>query len=90
MTEGVRLARWCWAGGRYSLGLINFHRGDLNCDGSINFGDINPFVLALTNWGAYLQEYPNCGVYLADIDGNGYVDFGDINPFVALLSGQGY
>jgi hypothetical protein len=37
--------------------------GDLNCDGSINFGDINPFVLALTNRSHYLDYFPNCDIY---------------------------
>ena len=31
-------------------------RGDLNCDGWIDFGDINPFVLALSNGAAYYQQ----------------------------------
>ncbi len=60
--------------------------GDLNCDGRLDFGDINPFVLAMTNWGHYLRLYPNCDIYRADINGDGYVDFDDINLFVALLS----
>jgi hypothetical protein len=63
-------------------------RGDLNCDGVINFKDINPFVLALSSWGGYLQSYPNCDIMLADINQDGYVTFADINPFVAILSGQ--
>jgi hypothetical protein len=62
--------------------------GDLNCDGSVGFGDINPFVLALTDWSHYLAYYPNCDIWLADINGDGYVDFADINPFVALLTGH--
>jgi hypothetical protein len=60
--------------------------GDMNCDGVVDFRDINPFVLALTNWGAYLQQYPDCDIYLADINGDGYVSLTDINPFVALLT----
>ena len=59
---------------------------DLNCDGVVNFGDINPFVLALSNQTAYAARYPNCDVMLADCNGDGVVDFGDINPFVARLS----
>jgi len=61
--------------------------GDLNCDGVVDFRDINPFILALTNGAAYDQEYPECDRSLADINQDGYVDFGDINPFVMLLSG---
>jgi hypothetical protein len=65
------------------------HPGDLNCDGSVDFGDINPFVLALTNPAAWQAAYPDCPMLNGDISGDGSVDFGDINPFVALLSGGG-
>lgn len=61
--------------------------GDLNCDGEVDFGDINPFILALTSWGGYQQHYPNCDIMLADINGDGFVTFADINPFVALFAG---
>jgi len=61
--------------------------GDVNCDGSVDFGDINVFVLALTNPAAYADAYPDCDILSADINGDGVVDFGDINPFVGLLTG---
>lgn len=61
--------------------------GDLNCDGVVDFGDINPFVLILSNPAAWQAAYPNCPAANGDINGNGSVDFGDINPFVALLTG---
>jgi hypothetical protein len=56
-------------------------RGDANCDGQVDFGDINPFVAALSN-GLYCDG-TGCNV---DINGDCGVDFGDINPFVALLT----
>ncbi len=61
--------------------------GDLNCDGSVDFGDINPFVLALSDPLLYGQTFPGCPIDNADINCDGLVDFGDISPFVALLSG---
>ena len=62
--------------------------GDLNCDGDIDFGDINPFVLYLSNFAAWQAAYEGCPAANGDINGDGlYPDFGDINPFVALLSG---
>jgi hypothetical protein len=67
--------------------LTPLHPGDLNCDGEVDFGDINPFVLALVDPGAYAAMFPNCDILNADINGDGLVNFGDINPFVALLSG---
>jgi hypothetical protein len=65
-----------------------FPVGDLNCDGTVGFGDINPFVLALANPDGYVAAYPNCDINLGDINGDGSVNFGDINPFVALLTGK--
>jgi hypothetical protein len=65
----------------------SFARGDLNCDGVINFDDINAFVLALTDISGYLEQYPACNRNLADCNLDGYVDFNDINAFVAILSG---
>jgi len=66
-----------------------FLRGDLNCDGQVGFGDINPFVLRLSNPATYDALYPDCPDANGDINADGTVGFGDINPFVALLSGTG-
>jgi hypothetical protein len=60
--------------------------GDLNCDGIIDFDDINPFVLALSDPQAYHAAYPNCDFHNGDCNDDGLVDFDDINPFVGLLS----
>jgi hypothetical protein len=72
--------------GAYERQVTTIVRGDLNCDGSVGFGDINPFVLILTNPDAWQAAYPGCPVLNGDSNGDGAVDFGDINPFVALLS----
>ncbi len=66
--------------------LSPIHRGDVNCDGRVEFGDINPFVLLLTNPTAWQATYPNCPVLNGDINEDGMVDFRDINPFVRLLT----
>jgi hypothetical protein len=63
-------------------------RGDLDCDGTAGFGDINSFVVRLSNAAAYRVLYPRCLEGNGDINGDGLVDFGDINPFVALLAGN--
>ncbi|MEW6249122.1 MAG: hypothetical protein AB1716_00620 [Planctomycetota bacterium] len=55
---------------------------DINCDGTSNFADINPFVLALSDPAGYWAAYPDCNIYNADINGDGLVDFDDINAFV--------
>jgi len=59
--------------------------GDVDCDGDVDFDDINPFVLALSGEAAYLAQYPHCRWLQADCDSDGDVDFDDINPFVSLL-----
>jgi hypothetical protein len=66
-------------------------RGDLNCDGIIDFDDINPFVLALSNFGAWQTTYGSlsplhCSDANADCNADTLVDFDDINSFVAFLS----
>jgi 1,4-alpha-glucan branching enzyme len=67
-----------------------FLTGDLNCDGSADFGDINPFVLYLSNFASWQSTYSGCNPQNGDINGDGtYPSFGDINPFVTLLSGGG-
>jgi hypothetical protein len=60
--------------------------GDMNCDGAVNFRDINPFVLALTDPVAWQNQFPGCNIMNGDINGDGAFNFRDINPFVALLS----
>jgi len=65
--------------------------GDLNCDGTVDFGDINPFVLLLSDEAGYRAAFPDCIRINGDINGDGTYgqgSFGDINPFVALLSGR--
>ena len=60
--------------------------GDTNCDGSIDFTDINPMVTAmLSGRAAYEAERPMCSWYNNDINCDGTVDFADVNPFVGLL-----
>jgi hypothetical protein len=56
-------------------------RGDCNCDGLVNFADINSFVRAIID-GEYCDEIG----WNADLNNNGQVGFEDINPFVALLT----
>jgi YVTN family beta-propeller protein len=60
-------------------------RGDMDCTCSVDFDDIDPFVLALTSRDAYEAAYPDCEYAHGDIDQNGSVDFDDIDPFVELL-----
>lgn len=69
------------------MGAYEFGTVDLNCDGTVDLFDIDPFVLALTAESQYVQEYPDCDRELADINGDGFIDLFDIDPFVELLTG---
>jgi len=61
--------------------------GDLNCDGLVDSGDINPFVLALSDPDTWQQQNPGCDIMNGDINSDGEFNLGDISPFVELLSG---
>ena len=63
--------------------------GDMDNNGSLDFDDLNPMVLALTDPVAYEAAYGILPSRNGDIDGNGTVDFDDINPLVALLTSGG-
>jgi hypothetical protein len=62
---------------------------DVNCDGLVDFGDINPFVTALSGASRYVQEFPDCCIGSADVNEDGSVNFDDINRFVACLVNGG-
>jgi len=64
-------------------------RGDVDCDGGVGFGDINPFVLLLSDPALWKQTYPDCPIGNGDINTDGAVDFADINPFVGCVVNGG-
>ncbi len=68
--------------GGFWLGVVPACLGDCNCDGAIDFDDINALVAALSD-PAGVCFFPN-----VDINADGTVDFDDINGFVAILSGS--
>jgi hypothetical protein len=70
-----------------NLPLHAFPAGDLNCNGGVDFFDIDPFVLCLFDPAAYAVANPECDMYLADMNTNGQVDFFDIDPFLVALFG---
>ncbi len=61
---------------------------DMNCDGQINFDDIDGFVLALVGEGTYYDSYLNCNWLNADVNGDDIVNFDDIDGFVEALVGS--
>ena len=67
--------------GMLSGGLL----GDLNCDGTVNAFDIEPFLLALFEPNEYETQYPDCDINNGDTNGDGTVNAFDIEPFLTLL-----
>lgn len=59
--------------------------GDLDCDGSVDLADVEPFIIGLLDPLEYRLRYPDCDVDLADLNGDGSVDLVDMEPFVELL-----
>jgi hypothetical protein len=59
--------------------------GDMNCDGSVNGGDIDGFIKAISNWPAYAADHPTCNVTNADMDGDQFRNEADIPGFVSAL-----
>jgi hypothetical protein len=60
--------------------------GDVNCDGVLNFFDIDPFVMLLVEPAGYAATYA-CDPVFGDMNRDDQVDFFDIDPFVAALLG---
>lgn len=60
-------------------------RGDINCDGAINFFDIDPFLLGLFDLAAYQAQYCGGDICALDVNCDELVNFFDIDPFLACL-----
>ncbi len=65
--------------------------GDANCDGAINWRDIDYFVAAQNDnasaWAAlFAPDTPGCPFDNNDVTGDGSVNWRDIDPFVALMN----
>jgi hypothetical protein len=71
--------------GAYEYAPRTHARGDVNCDGTIDFFDIDPFLVVLFDPAAYAQNFPACDLSNADADRNSTVDSFDIDPSLALL-----
>lgn len=61
--------------------------GDLNCDGEIDFFDIDPFVEALVNPLGFVADRPQCPVNNADINADGTINPFDVQPFLDMIGG---
>ncbi|MCK4341268.1 MAG: hypothetical protein KAY37_06035, partial [Phycisphaerae bacterium] len=80
-------------GGHHSLGLKSpaVCPGDSNCDGVVNWRDIDFFDAAMNDnvaaWEAmFLPGTPSCPFENNDVNADGTVNWRDIDPFVALMN----
>ena len=60
--------------------------GDMNCDGGVDFDDIDALVLALLDPSDYEATYGVPPESRGDIDGDGDNDYDDIDGFVVILN----
>lgn len=60
--------------------------GDMDCDGDVDFDDIDDFVLGLTNPQGYENQFGVPPATKGDTDEDGDLDFDDIDDFVAILN----
>ncbi len=65
--------------------LQRFDLGDMNCDGTVDAFDIEPFISALLDPQSYATRYPGCDALLGDLNSDGIVDAFDIEPFIHVL-----
>ena len=64
-------------------------RANSNCDAWVNNGDLDAFVLALSDPAAWHATY-SCDYFCVnDVNGDGWVNAGDIDPFIDCVAQQG-
>ncbi len=65
-------------------------RGDANCDGGVNWRDIDFFVAGMSGQAAwesmFLPGTPDCPYGNCDANGDTAVNWRDIDPLVALMN----
>lgn len=69
------------------LSVIDAIQGDMDCDGDVDFDDIDDFALGLNDPQSYENMFGVPPSLKGDTDGNGALDFDDISGFVEILAG---
>lgn len=85
LADGYEIWLSCPSRGLAVLTVTTGARGDLDCDGDVDFDDIDPFIAALSGQSAYGNAYPNCSWMNADCNDDGRVNFDDVDGFVARI-----
>jgi hypothetical protein len=57
----------------------------MNCDGSVDVGDVAPFIMALLVPAAYCAAFPCCNINRADVNMDGNEDGLDVNGFTQCV-----
>ncbi len=86
-SDGLKDGYYLWVPdyARYIFPVGQPPVGDMNCDGVVDFDDIQPFIQALGGEEAYQADYPCCHWLYGDVNQDGAVTFDDIVPFVGLF-----
>jgi len=76
---------------QFHLNYVPYCLGDGNCDGVINWRDIDFLVAAQNdNESAWMARFapavPACGFLNLDTNSDGHVNWRDIDPFIALMN----
>ncbi len=71
--------------------LATVCRGDCNCDGAVNWRDIDYFVAGMNDnvsaWQAmFAPDEPGCAFANCDVNEDGGVNWRDIDPFVSVMN----
>ncbi len=67
-----------------------FVAGDMNCDGSVNWRDIDGLVAAQNdNCSAYYALFPNCNCMNGDFNGDGHVNWRDVDYYYGSANTSG-
>ncbi len=62
------------------------YAGDVNCDGTVDFFDIDAFILAYYDAAGYEAAYPDCDIQRADCNYDGVIDYLDILEFITFIT----
>lgn len=82
------VSNWDTTKGNYLWYNQRIIPADANCDAAVDFDDIDPFVLMLTDPEEFRRQHPGCtGENNCDMNRDGVVDFADIDGFVEALIG---
>ncbi len=90
-AQGYRLWVMDYTGSGCIMPAPSAIAGDANCDGAVNWRDIDLFVAGMnddvSSWqAAFPAGHPCCSFTNLDANGDGHVNWRDIDPFIAQMN----